>query len=112
MFPATKAEWITHKRSNQRSDELWWPILAQVASFAICLVNRNVLDFSLMFHDVNSPTRPTLISQGVGVSLTLTQRALFFSHNSRHYCFFKFMSSTSMLEVYNLRYMGNRCIGI
>ena len=40
----------------------------------ICLVNRNVLDFSLMFHDVKSPTRPTLISQGVGVSLTLTQR--------------------------------------
>jgi hypothetical protein len=31
-----------------------------------------------MFHDVKSPTRPTLISQGVGVSLTfsltLTQR--------------------------------------
>jgi hypothetical protein len=39
-------------------------------------VNRNVLDFSLMFHDVKSPTRPTLISQGVGVSLTLTQRAV------------------------------------
>jgi hypothetical protein len=37
-------------------------------------VNRNVLDFSLMFHDVKSPTRPTLISQEVGVSLTLTQR--------------------------------------
>lgn len=32
------------------------------------------LDFSLMFHDVKSPTRPTLISQEVGVSLTLTQR--------------------------------------
>ncbi|OPL14375.1 MAG: hypothetical protein AVO38_02025, partial [delta proteobacterium ML8_D] len=32
-------------------------------------------DFSLMLHDVISPTRPyTLISQGVGVSLTLTQR--------------------------------------
>jgi hypothetical protein len=29
-----------------------------------------------MFHDVKSPTRPTLISQGVGVSLTLTQRAI------------------------------------
>jgi len=40
----------------------------------ICLVDRNALDFSLMFHDVKSPTRPTLISQGVGVLLTLTQR--------------------------------------
>jgi len=37
-------------------------------------VNRNVLDFSLMFHNMKPPTRPTLISQGVSVSLTLTQR--------------------------------------
>jgi len=29
-----------------------------------------------MFHDMKPPTRPTLISQGVSVSLTLTQRAL------------------------------------
>lgn len=73
MFPITKAEWITRKRSNQRSDELWWPILAQVASSA---------------SRFSSP-----ITLGIIV-------------------FFKFMSSTSMLEVYNLRYMGNRCIGI
>jgi len=38
------------------------------------LVGKNALDFSLMFNDVNFPTRPTLISQGVGVSLTFTQR--------------------------------------
>ena len=37
------------------------------------LVDRYILDFSLMLH-ANSPTRPTLISQGVSVSLTLTQR--------------------------------------
>ena len=37
------------------------------------LVDRYVLDFSLMLH-ANSPIRPTLISQGIGVSLTLTQR--------------------------------------
>jgi HlyD family secretion protein len=29
-----------------------------------------------MLHYVNPPTRPTLIYQGVGVSLTLTQRAI------------------------------------
>jgi hypothetical protein len=32
------------------------------------------LKFCFVFHDVKSPTRPTLIFQGVGVSLTLTQR--------------------------------------
>jgi hypothetical protein len=48
-------------------------IISQAAG-PICLVNRNDLDFSLMFHDVKSPTRRTLISQEVGVSLTLTQR--------------------------------------
>jgi len=34
MFPVTKNECITRRRSNQRSDELWWPILTQAVSSA------------------------------------------------------------------------------
>ena len=43
MSPVTKTEYITRRRSNQRSDELWWPILTLVASSASRVTSKTTL---------------------------------------------------------------------